>query len=459
MAENEQQQKSEAAQAEEIQEDLTLLDQIIDEGKMALDESQRDGAKDILSAFVSQIMDGAMVVSKDTEITINNRISQIDKLISDQLNEIMHHEDFQKLEGSWRGLNYLVMQSETGESMKIRVLNASKKDLLKDLEKAAEFDQSTLFKKIYESEFGTFGGSAYGALIGDFKISNHPQDMSLIEKMSQVAAAAHAPFISAAAPELLGFDSFTQLGEPRDMTKIFQRTEYVKWRSFRESEDSRYVGLALPHILMRLPYGKENVPVEAFEFEEEVDGADHSKYLWGNAAYALGARLTDAFAKYHWCAAIRGVEGGGLVEGLPAHTFKTDEGAHYVGHNPAAAWMIILLLVSSIIICLTGYAACATKGKNRSLGFENTFSFIENAYADAEKNESHGNKRKGRERHSNREKEDTESDSAWSDIHEMSAQFMLMLTCLHIVGVAVSSKMHNENLAKSMVIGKKHMRF
>ena len=167
MAENEQQ-KTEAAQAEAVQEDLTLLDQIIDEGKMALDVSQRDGAKDLLSEFVSQIMDGAMVVSKDTEITINNRISQIDKLISDQLNEVMHHEDFQKLEGSWRGLNYLVMQSETGESMKIRVMNASKKDLLKDLEKAAEFDQSTLFKKIYESEFGTFGGSAYGALIGDF---------------------------------------------------------------------------------------------------------------------------------------------------------------------------------------------------------------------------------------------------------------------------------------------------
>lgn len=326
MAENEQKQKPEAAQAEEVQEEVTLLDQIIDEGKMALDESHRELAKDLLSEFVSQIMEGVMVVAKDTEAMINNRISQIDKLISDQLNEIIHHPDFQKLEGSWRGLNYLVMQSETGEAMKIRVMNASKKDLLKDLEKAAEFDQSTLFKKIYESEFGTFGGSAYGALIGDFEISNHPQDMSFIERMSQVAAAAHAPFITAAAPQLIGFESFTQLGEPRDMAKIFQRTEYVKWRSFRESEDSRYVGLAMPHILMRLPYGKENIPVEAFDFEEEVDGVDHGKYLWGNAAYALGSRLTDAFAKYHWCAAIRGVEGGGLVEGLPTHTFKTDEG-------------------------------------------------------------------------------------------------------------------------------------
>ncbi|HHP7235662.1 MAG TPA: type VI secretion system contractile sheath large subunit [Desulfobacterales bacterium] len=325
MAENEQQQ-AEAAKTEEVQQEVSLLDQIINEGKMALQENQRGMAKDLLTEFVGQIMEGAITISKDTEAMINARISQIDKLLSDQLNEIMHHQDFQKLEGSWRGLHYLVQQSETGEHLKIRVLNASKKDLLKDLEKAAEFDQSQLFKKIYESEFGTFGGSAYGALIGDYQISNHPQDLSFLEKMSQVASAAHAPFISAASPQLFGFDSFTQLGEPRDMAKIFQRTEFAKWRSFRESDDARYVALAMPHILMRLPYGRANVPVEAFDFEERVDGTDHSKYLWGNAAYALGTRLTDAFAKYHWCAAIRGVEGGGLVEGLPVHTFKTDEG-------------------------------------------------------------------------------------------------------------------------------------
>jgi type VI secretion system protein ImpC len=325
MAENKEQQ-AEAAQAAEIQQGVSLLDQIIDEGKMALQDNQRDMAKDLITEFVGQIMQGVMVVSKDTEAMINARISQIDKLLSDQLNEIMHHQDFQKLEASWRGMHYLVHQSETGEHLKIRVLNASKKDLLKDLEKAAEFDQSQLFKKIYESEFGTFGGSAYGALIGDYEISNHPQDLSFLEKMSQVAAAAHAPFISAASSQLLGFDSFTQLSEPRDLAKIFQRTEFAKWRSFRESEDSRYVALAMPHILMRLPYGMANVPVEAFDFEERVDGTDHSKYLWGNAAYALGTRLTDAFAKYHWCAAIRGVESGGLVQGLPVHTFKTDEG-------------------------------------------------------------------------------------------------------------------------------------
>jgi type VI secretion system protein ImpC len=326
MAENEQKVQHESAQAEEVQEEKSLLDQIMEYGRMAREESQKERAKDIIGEFVSQIMEGTMVVSKDTEAMINSRISQIDKLISTQLNEVMHHPEFQKLEASWRGLHYLVHQSETGERLKIRVLNVSKKVLLKDMEKAAEFDQSALFKKVYEEEFGMFGGAAYGAMIGDYEFTNHPQDLALLEKISQVAAAAHAPFISAASPQLFNFDSFTELGGPRDMAKIFQSVEYAKWKSFRNSEDSRYVALALPHILMRLPYGQANVPVESFDYEEGVDGTDHSKYLWGNAAYALGTRLTDAFAKYHWCAAIRGVEGGGLVEGLPVHTFKTDEG-------------------------------------------------------------------------------------------------------------------------------------
>ncbi|MBU0966367.1 MAG: type VI secretion system contractile sheath large subunit [Proteobacteria bacterium] len=326
MAGNEQQVQPEAAQATAVQEEKSLLDQIIEDGRLAREESQKPWAKDIVSEFVSQILEGTITVSKNTEAMINARISEIDKLISAQLNAVMHHEDFQKLEGSWRGLSYLVSQSETGEKLKIRVMNVNKKDLLKDMEKASEFDQSALFKKIYEEEFGMFGGAAYGALIGDYEFSNHPQDITLLEKISQVAAAAHAPFLSAAAPQLFNLDTFTELGEPRDMAKIFQSVEYAKWKSFRESEDSRYVALAMPHILMRLPYGKANVPVEAFDFEEQVDGTDHKKYLWGNAAYALGTRLTEAFAKYHWCAAIRGVEGGGLVQGLPVHTFQTDEG-------------------------------------------------------------------------------------------------------------------------------------
>jgi type VI secretion system protein ImpC len=329
MADQEQQTGQEPAQAEGIQEDRPekgLLDQILDEGRMARDESQKSYARDLIGEFVGQVMEGSMTISKNTEAMINARIGQIDKLISDQLNEVMHHEDFQKLEGSWRGLNYLVSKSETGERMKIRVMNINKKDLLKDMEKASEFDQSALFKKVYEEEFGMFGGASYGALIGDYEFNNHPQDLALLEKISQVAAAAHAPFISAAGPNLFNLDSFTELGNPRDMAKIFQSAEYAKWRSFRDSEDAKYVALCMPHILMRQPYGQANIPVEAFDFEEKVDGTDHSKYLWGNAAYALGTRLTDAFAKYSWCASIRGVEGGGLVEGLPVHTFKTDEG-------------------------------------------------------------------------------------------------------------------------------------
>src|SRR4030095_5452408 len=311
---------------EEPPDNDNLLERILGEGRLARDESQTERAKDMIGEFVQQVMQGSMVVSKNIETSINSRIAAIDQLVSAQLNEIMHAEEFQKLEASWRGLQHLVFESETGTMLKIRVLNSSKKDLLRDMERAPEFDQSALFKKIYEEEFGTFGGSPIGALIGDYEFSNNPQDISLLEKISQVAAAAHAPFISAASPQLFGWDSFSDLQEVRDLAKIFDRTEDAKYRSFRESEDSRYVGLTLPHTLMRLPYGKETVPTETFNFEEDVDGTDHKKYLWGNAAYSFGTRMTESFAMYHWSVAIRGVEGGGLVQGLPTHTFRTDEG-------------------------------------------------------------------------------------------------------------------------------------
>ena len=306
--------------------EVNLLDQIIEKGRLARNEDQRGWAKDLIGEFVDQVMGGTMTVSRDTQSMINARIAQIDALISKQLNAVLHHEEFQKLEASWRGLHYFVHQSETGQQLKIRVLNVSKKDLLKDMERAPEFDQSALFKQVYEEEFGMFGGAPFGALIGDYEFTTHPQDVALLEKISNVAAAAHAPFISAAGAQLFNWDEFTEMSGPRDLTKIFETNDYVKWRSFRESEDSRYVGLCLPHILMRLPYGPETKPVEAFNFVEEVDGTDHKKYLWGNAAYAFGTRLTESFAKHHWCAAIRGVQGGGLVTGLPAHTFKTDRG-------------------------------------------------------------------------------------------------------------------------------------
>ncbi len=321
-----QQSASAPKQAQEQVVELGLLDQIVEQSKLGKDTATRERGKNLVKEFVTQVLEGAITVSRDTEAMINARIAQIDHLLSIQLNEIMHHPSFQKLEATWRGLKYLLDQSETGTHLKIRVLNASKKELLRDLQRAPEFDQSATFKKIYEEEFGVFGGEPIGAVIGDYEFGKHPEDIELLEKMSQVAAAAHAPFLTAAAPDLLNMESFTNLDQPRDLAKIFDTTEYAKWKSFRQSEDSRYVGLCLPHVLGRLPYGKDTCPVDAFNYEEGVDGTDHSKYLWSNAAYALGARLTQSFATYGWCASIRGVEGGGLVEGLPAHTFRTDEG-------------------------------------------------------------------------------------------------------------------------------------
>ena len=309
-----------------VEEEVSLLDKIVQEGKMARDESQTARAKDMVAELAQQVLEGHMTVSTDTVAMINSRIAQIDELLSLQLNEIIHAQEFQKLEASWRGLEYLVKNTETSTSLKLRLLNASRQELQKDLEKAVEFDQSMLFKKIYEEEYGVFGGHPFSALIGDFEFGRHPQDIAFLEKMSNVAAAAHAPFIAAANPRLFDMDSFTELSNPRDLAKIFESTELIKWRSFRETEDSRYVALALPHILLRYPYGPDTVPVEEFVFQEDVDGRDHDKYLWGNAAYALAQRLTTAYSLYGWCSAIRGVEGGGLVEGLPTHTFKTDEG-------------------------------------------------------------------------------------------------------------------------------------
>jgi type VI secretion system protein ImpC len=282
-----------------------------------------------------QLAEGRVtVVGNDLEIAavgslplqqVNLLIHAIDNLLSRQLSLIMHASEFQKLEASWRGLHYLVQHTETSTMLKIRVLNVSKRDLLRDQERAPEFDQSALFKKVYEEAYGTFDGVPFGVLIGDYEFGHHPQDISLLEKLSNVAAAAHTPFIAAANPQLFNLDSFTELGIPRDLAKIIDSVEYARWKSFRQSEDSRYIGLTIPRILLRLPYTPRPAPVETFQFTEDVD-ATGRLFLWGNTAFAFGACLTNAFAKYAWCAAIRGVEGGGLVEGLPTWTFKTDEG-------------------------------------------------------------------------------------------------------------------------------------
>lgn len=308
-------------------EEVSLLDQIVQQSRVAKSATEHDRAKDIISELVKEVMQGTVVVSDNLCATLDARVADLDALISEQLSAVMHAPEFQKLESSWRGLHYLCKQTSTGPMLKIKVMNATKKELVRDFQTAIDFDQSALFKKIYEEEFGTFGGAPFAALIGDYEIGRQPTDMYFIEQMSHVAAAAHAPFISAASPELFGLESFTDLGKPRDLAKIFDTLEYAKWKSFRESEDSRYVGLTLPHFLGRLPYNpKDGTTVDGFNYVEEVNGNDHSKYLWVNAAYAFASRLTNAFELYGWCAAIRGVEGGGLVEDLPTHTFKTDDG-------------------------------------------------------------------------------------------------------------------------------------
>ncbi len=307
--------------------DLSLLDQIVDEGKVGgRDTEARERGKDLVKQFVAQVLEGQITIARDTEAMINARIAQIDHLLSLQLNEILHHPDFQKLEASWRGLWYLLKQSETGTMLKIKVLNVSKKDLLRDLQRAAEFDQSALFKKVYEEEYGVFGGTPFGALVGDYAFDKSGQDMELLEKISNVAAAAHAPFVASASADLFSLEKFTDLDQPRDMAKIFDTTEYARWKTFRASEDSRYVALTAPRVLMREPYGSATVPIEAFNYEERVDGTNHDAYLWGSSTWAIAANINKAFASYGWCATIRGVESGGLVEGLPVHNFRTEAG-------------------------------------------------------------------------------------------------------------------------------------
>ena len=308
--------------------ELSLLDRIIQEGKMAAEPSQSVYAKKLLGQFATQILDEGMKSAPDKGVVamINERIAEIDQILTDQLNAIMHHPEFQALESSWIGLRDMVFGTETSTTLKLRLMNVTKKELLKDLETAVDHDMSVLFKKVYEEEYGTFGGNPYSLLIGDYYFGRHPQDMALLQRISKVAAAAHTPFITAVAPTMFDMTSFTDLGVPRDLSKIFESAELTTWRSFRDSEDSRYVSMVLPRYAARLPYGAKTKPVDSFNFEEDVDGRDHSKYLWGNSCYQLGLRITDAFAKYNWTTAIRGVEGGGKVSGLTAHTFKTDDG-------------------------------------------------------------------------------------------------------------------------------------
>lgn len=317
--------KSQPSGLDYTEQQRSLLAEVLD--ATTIDDEQRERVGTQIDTLIRQILGKRVTFSKSVAVTIQGAIQRIDALLNAQINEILHCEAFQKLEASWRGLKYLVFETETSPLLKVRVLDASQKELLKDLRNASEFDQSALFKKIYSKGFDTFNGIPYGALIGDYEFGRHPDEIELLGHISKVAAAAHAPFISAASPKMFNMRSFTTLPEERDLTKIFDETvnpEYVKWKEFRKSADARYVALVAPHMLMRLPYGPDSSPVTAFNFVEDV--SQHNRYLWGNAAYALGLRLTTAFAQYGWHMAICGLEGGGQVQGLPVHTFKTDAG-------------------------------------------------------------------------------------------------------------------------------------
>ncbi len=308
----------------------SLLEQAIGATK----QTDASRAEELLKTLTEEALKGTVQWNKNMTVTFNEAIQLIDQKISKQLSVVMHSEEFQKLEGSWRGLHHLVMNSETSATLKIRMLNMKKKELHKDLSKAVEFDQSQTFKKIYESEFGTPGGEPYGTIVGDFEFTNHPEDVETLSLMSNVAAAGFCPFIAASSPSLFGFDNWEELTKPRDLEKVFESLEYTKWRSFRDSDDSRFVSLTMPRFLSRLPYGAASKPVEEFNYEEfEVEpkdgrslSTDNSDYCWSNAAYAMATNMTKAFAQYGFCTAIRGAEGGGKVEGLPTHIFTSDDG-------------------------------------------------------------------------------------------------------------------------------------
>jgi type VI secretion system protein ImpC len=313
-----------AAATAELSEFDALLNK---EFKPKTDEA-KSAVKLAVQTLAQQAIGATALISDDAIKTIEAIIAEIDRKLSEQVNLILHHQDFKSLEGSWRGLHYLVNNTETGENLKIRVMNISKKEVSKTLKKfkGTAWDQSPLFKKLYEEEFGMPGGQPFGCLMGDYYFDHSAPDVEMLAGIAQISAAAHAPFLTAAAPSLLNMDTWQELSNPRDLAKIFGTPAYASWKSLRESEDSRYLGLTMPRVLARMPYGAKTNPVDEFSFEEDTAGADHNKYVWTNAAYSMATNVTRSFKLYGWCARIRGAESGGMVEGLPVHAFPTDDG-------------------------------------------------------------------------------------------------------------------------------------
>lgn len=291
-------------------------------------DDAKNAVEQAVQTLAMQALSQSKIVGKDVFATIEQMIAALDEKLSAQVNKIIHHEDFQKLESAWRGLSYLVNNTETDEMLKIKVFNISKNELGKSLKrfKGTAWDQSPLFKKIYEEEFGQFGGHPFGCLVGDYHFDQTPPDVELLGEIAKTAAASHTPFIAGASPTILQMESWQELANPRDLNKMFTSPEYAAWRSLRESEDSKYIGLAMPRFLARLPYGAKANPVEEFNFEEDTGGQDHSRFSWANASYAMAVNINRAFKEYGWCTRIRGIESGGAVQNLPAHTFPTDDG-------------------------------------------------------------------------------------------------------------------------------------
>ncbi|OMG75190.1 type VI secretion system contractile sheath large subunit [Burkholderia ubonensis] len=321
-----QQQAAENTPVTQTQSDFAEL--LSQEFKPKTDQA-REAVEHAVRTLAEQALQQSVTISNDAYTSIAAIISQIDHKLSEQINLILHHDDFQKLESAWRGLHHLVSNSETDEHLKIRFMDISKDDLRRTMKryKGLAWDQSPLFKQIYEQEYGQLGGEPYGCLVADYYFDHTPPDVDLLGSIAKIAAAAHTPFVSGASPSVLQMESWQELANPRDLTKIFtQNLEYAPWNSLRGTEDARYVGLAMPRFLARLPYGVKTNPVDEFDFEEDVNGSDHRRYAWANAAFAMGVNINRSFKLYGWCSQIRGVESGGTVENLPCHTFPTDDG-------------------------------------------------------------------------------------------------------------------------------------
>ncbi|MCG8447775.1 MAG: type VI secretion system contractile sheath large subunit [Hyphomicrobiales bacterium] len=317
MSETELQQESGAAETAEV----SLLDEILQETRLTPSDEGYDVAKKGVAAFIAELVKPSRQGEKVSNDAVDQMIVAIDQKLSSQLDAIMHDESFQKLESSWRGLKYVIDNTDFRQNIKIEMLNVSKEALLEDFEDSPEVVQSGLYKHVYTAEYGQFGGQPIGAIVSNYDFGPGAQDVKLLQYAASVGAMAHAPFVAAAGPQMFGVEKYEEIPNLKDLESIFEGPKYAKWNSFRESEDSRYVGLTMPRFMLRLPYGPDTVPVKSFNYEEESEGKTDN-YLWGNAAYAFATRLTDSFAKFRWCPNIIGPQSGGAVEDLPVHTFE-----------------------------------------------------------------------------------------------------------------------------------------